>query len=111
MPQDFLEFRSRATSAMPGSTLPGPHPRPTVNGQSQRYPSGRIPAFRPPDGTNVLPTGKSPHSVVSARYLEASSHAYTDAATNLLIHQSDFYAYTVVQARAFFCYFHRFIQS
>src|ERR1700730_6106673 len=111
MPRDFLEPHSKATSARPESTLPGPHPRPAANGRSQRYPSGRIPAFPPPDGTNVLLTVKFPHSVVSAQYLEASSRAYREAATNLLIYQSDFDADTVVQARAFLRYFHRFIQS
>ncbi len=109
MPRDYLESHSRATSARLESTLPEPHPRPAANGQSQRYPSGRIPAFRPPDGTNVLLAGKFPCSVVSARYLEASSHAYSEAATDLLIYQADFHADTVVQARAFFRYFHRFI--
>src|SRR6266446_2317454 len=109
MRRDFLESRSRARSAMPGSTLPGPHPQPVANGQSQRYRSERTPIFRPPDGTNALPIGKSRRSAVNA-YLEASSQAYTDAAANLLVHQSDFNAYTVVQARTLFGYFHRFIQ-
>src|ERR1700745_1004085 len=110
MRRDFLESRSRARSAMPGSTLPGPHPQPVASGQSQRYRSEPTPISRPPDGTNVLPIGRSRCSAMSTLYFEASSHAYTDAAANLLVHQSDFNDYTVVQSGTLFGYCHRFIQ-
>src|SRR6266403_2518304 len=110
MRRDFLESRSKARSAMPGSTLPGPHPQPVANGQSQRYRSERTPISRPPDGTNVQPIGRSRRSAVRSPYLEASSHAYTNAAANLLVHQSDFNTYTIVQPRTLFGYCHRFIQ-
>src|SRR5260221_8794595 len=110
MRRDFLESRSRARSAMPGSTLPGPHPQPVANGQSQRYRSERTPISRTPDGTNVLPIERSRRSAVSTLYLEVPSHACTDAAASLLVHQSDFNTYTMVQARTLFGYCHRFIQ-
>src|ERR1700740_2003026 len=101
MRRDFLESRSKARFAMPGSTLPGPHPQPVANGQSQRYRSERTPISRPPDGTNALPIGRSRRSAVSILYLEASSHA-TDTAANLLVHQSDFNTYTIVQPGTLF---------